>query len=265
MRVRDGRVLAVANPKMSTCQLQAPGSIFKLVTAFAALQEGLVDRDRKFQCDGWKTINGIRLNCTLPDGHGDISFAEAIAQSCNITFYGFGVRLGATRLLAYSRAFGLNRRIPGYLGEQAIGRIPNPPSNPIDSARLSVGQAKGLSITLLEAGEMVRRIAADDVSLPNVDSKRIKRNLNAIRGAMRLAVLAGTCKNAGISGADIAGKTGSPEAVDDPNQRSAWFVGFAPYKKPEVVVVVFVNRGHGYDTAAPLARRIFLAYFRKER
>ncbi|MCX6344458.1 MAG: penicillin-binding transpeptidase domain-containing protein [Armatimonadetes bacterium] len=265
MRVSDGKILAIVNPKVSAIQLHPPGSVFKLVTGFAALQEGITSAGAKFRCSGNQPIGDVLLYCTTPNGHGTISFPEAIAQSCNVTFYGLGRKLGPKRLLKYARVFALDRKVPGYKGVQAVGHLPaSPVIHPAQTAQMAVGQANGFKITLLEAAEMVRRIANGNAHVAGIDNSKTRRNLAVIRSAMRLAVISGTCKNAAVGGVEIAGKTGSPEAADDSDKRNGWFVGFAPYKKPEIVLVVFVNRGHGYDTAAPIARRIFSAYFGKE-
>lgn len=250
MSASDGCIIAIENPKISATQTHPPGSIFKLVTAYAALQEGISSENIIYRCDGHKTLRGVRLNCSFRNGHGAVRIPQAIAQSCNVTFYDLGTRLGSDRLLHYAKAFGLGQKCATYANPQAVGHIPQPPIHPAGVARLAIGQAKGFEITLLEAAEMTRRIATGG-----------QKNLTPIRKAMRLAVVDGTCKNAALDRVKVAGKTGTPEAKDDSNARSGWFVGYAPYDKPEIVVVVFVNRGHGYDAAAPIAKRIFSAFF----
>lgn len=263
MDVRSGKVIAIVRSDVSAQELHPPGSIFKLVTAFAALQENVAENDSVFQCNGGVKIGQSRLNCTLPNGHGRIAFPGAIARSCNVSFYELGRRLGSTRILKYARMFGLSEKVKGYSRAQAFGTLPESVNGPIDSARLAIGQARGFEITLLEAAEMARRLCATYSPLAN--SERARKNLRYVREGMRLAVLKGTCKNAAVDGIDVAGKTGSPEAGANGDQRSAWFVGFAPYDKPEIVVAVFINRGHGYDTAAPIASKIFKAYFEDKR
>ncbi|MCL4395564.1 MAG: penicillin-binding transpeptidase domain-containing protein [Chloroflexi bacterium] len=258
VRVSDGRILALVNPDLSCRRLHAPGSIFKLVTAFAALQENVTRESETFRCGGYAKLGGVVIHCTTPNGHGTRTLIEAIAQSCNVTFYELGVRLGPDRLIKYARDFGLDSKCPTYSGSQAVGALPAAPIHPCEVARLAIGQASGFKITLLEAAGMVRRI-----SMGHIEGKRAAKNLAIVRKGMRLAVTSGTCTSAAISGVEIAGKTGTFEAEGQPSERSAWFVGFAPYGKPKVVVVVFANRGHGYDTAAPIARRIFAAYFGK--
>lgn len=252
VRVSDGAVLAVVNPEVACRHTHPPGSVFKIVTAYAALREGPAREADEFRCGGQRKTSGVVLHCTVPNGHGSLNLTDALAQSCNVTFYDLGLRLGSAKLLKWAHEFGLDIPYAPYGGQQAVGELPARPVHPADTARLAVGQARGFGITLLEAAGIVRRIACgeDDCSA-------------AVRRGMRRAVTSGTCRNAAIEGLEVAGKTGTPEAPEDDSKRSAWFVGFAPYGKPEVVVVVFAERGHGYDTAAPIAARILSAYFGK--
>ena len=255
MRAADGKVLAVVDPDLACAQTHPPGSIFKLVTAFAALEEHLVTPNDHFTCNGWRKLGGMKLNCAIPNGHGRLNLSDAIARSCNVTFYGLGVRLGPERIIQYADLLGLGNGCPGYSGQQVRGALPKPPVHPVDIARLAIGQCKGLSITVLEAAEMTRRIAIGSVPA------RSKSSLAVVREGMRHAVTSGTCRAAAVKGIAVAGKTGSTEAPGNEDERDAWFVGFAPYDKPEVIVVVYARRGHGYDKAAPIAGRILAAYF----
>ena len=281
MRVSDGRIMQVHNPQLACRTLHPPGSIFKLVTAFAALVEGVISESDTLECGGQIRLGGVVLHCTVPNGHGRVNIESAISKSCNVFFYNLGARLGADRITAYARLMGLASAVPSYAGPQAIGQVPARCAHPSEVARLAIGQAPGLGITLLQAAEMVRRIAVPHATplsggergkfLPGNTARiaflgggtkvGVRAAQEAVRRGMRLAVQCGTCKQAALRGVRVAGKTGSPEAPNSDNQRSAWFVGFAPYEKPEVVVVVFVKRGHGFDTAAPIARRIFEAWF----
>lgn len=260
MRVSDGQILSIINRSVARDRSHPPGSIFKLVTAFAALQESITTESTPFKCGGQTKIGGRVFHCTRTNGHGKVDLPQAIAQSCNCRFYDLGLRLGSKRLLAHARAFGLDTPYVGYSKKQS-GQLLKPPSDPVDTARLAIGQAKGLQITLADAAEMVRRIVKGDISLPGAKPADVKRNLAIVRKSMRLAAESGTCRNAAPPGLAIAGKTGSPEVEGDPEARSGWFVGYAPYQKPRVIVVVFVNRGHGFSGAAPIARRIFADYF----
>lgn len=253
----------MVNSDISCRRLHAPGSIFKLVTAFAALQENVTRESEIFRCGGQKKLGEVVLHCTVPNGHGSRTLIEAIAQSCNVAFYELGLRVGAARLISYAHAFGLNDRCRTYPSVQNTGTPPAVPIHPCEVARLAIGQASGFRITLLEAAEMVRHIALGKIAIANNPNRRTASNFAILRKGMRLAVTSGTCKNAAVTGLEVAGKTGTSEADGHPTERSAWFVGFAPYTKPEIVVVVFANRGHGYDTAAPIASRIFKAYFRR--
>jgi len=258
VRASDGKILALVNPDSSCRTLHPPGSIFKLVTAFAALQEGVATESEVFVCTGQKKLGGVVLHCTVPNGHGRITFTQAIAQSCNVTFYELGLRLGPDSLLNHARLFGLDRLYTNYARRQSVGSLSARPLHACEVARLAIGQADGVAITLLGAAEMTRRIATGELA-----GRQAKSSLSAVRNGMRLAAESGTCRNAAVDGVKVAGKTGSPESSDNPDGRSAWFVGFAPHNAPEIVVVVFAERGHGYDTAAPIARKIFSAYFER--
>lgn len=263
MRVSDGRVIATANEDVCCRQLHAPGSIFKLVTAFGALSEGCARENETFRCGGRREVSGHTLHCTVPNGHGAVRIQAAIAQSCNLTFYELGMRLGADRLLGYAELLGLAAPCRGFPGKQSVGTMPRRTVHPADTARLGIGQADGLRITPLAAAEMVRRLVTGDIASDGLDPAQIRSALAVVRRGMRESVTAGTCRAAALASVQVAGKTGSTEAQDNPAERSAWFVGFAPYESPEVVVVVFVKRGRGFDTAAPIAGRVFSAYFRQ--
>lgn len=264
MRVSDGRVLAVVNPKLACERQHPPGSIFKLVTMYAALQEECTRERESFTCGGQKKCGSVVMHCTVPNGHGRLDLTRALAQSCNVTFYDLGLRLGAEKLLSYASLFGLDRRCAGYGGRQSLGKLHARPVHPAETARLAIGQAPEFEITLLGAAQMTRTIALGKVDTTGGNMRCDKTSIAAVRRGMRAAVEFGTCKAAAVRDVAIAGKTGTPEAADDSSQRSAWFVGFAPYEEPEIVVVVFVERGHGYDTAAPIAGEIFSSYFGRD-
>ena len=261
MRVDDGKVLAVVNPRLACAHSHPPGSIFKLVAAFAALEERVVTPNDGFTCSGWRKFAGVKLHCTVPNGHGHLDLTDAIARSCNVTFYGLGCKLGPERILKYADLLGLGGGCPSYSGRQVRGVLSKPPVHPADIARLAIGQCKGFSITVLEAAEMTRRIAVGSVPVKKDEVARARKSLALVRRGMRGAVTSGTCKAAAVKEIAVAGKTGSTEAPGNADERDAWFVGFAPYEKPEVVVAVYAERGHGYNKAAPIAGRILAAYF----
>ncbi|MBN1945431.1 MAG: penicillin-binding protein 2 [Bradymonadales bacterium] len=101
-----------------------PGSTFKIVTAIAALEEGLIGPNDTLRCDGHYTYGNHRFGCSRQHGHGEIHLAEALQQSCNVFFYKLGERLGMERLAEYAVALGFGERPGSGLPNEAPGLVP---------------------------------------------------------------------------------------------------------------------------------------------
>lgn len=270
-----------------------PGSTFKLVNGMAALQEGLATANRVFYCGG--VYKGF--HCFLRSGHGHITFVNAIAQSCDVTFYKLGDRLGIRRLDRYARACGLGQRTGIDLPVEDPGLMPSPawkekvwgqPWYDGDTINTSIGQGFVLATPLQMAnvaaavangGKLYRPYLVDrattwrGVTVWEHHRHLIRRLpvkpglLAVIRRGMRGAVLGGTCTAANSPMVAVAGKTGTAEALPTPSNphglNHTWFVCFAPYRKPEIAAAVFFEKSGGYggSVAAPVARKIIERYF----
>jgi len=144
----------------ATQSLYPPGSIFKIIVAAAALEKGIVDEDSMFTCKGYEEINGIRINCSKEEGHGEISFRDAFAKSCNSAFIQLGMQTGGDQILEMARAFGMGERaFHGWI-EEKYGLLPG--REDIQGAgigNLSIGQGK-LLITPAQAARVTAIIAA---------------------------------------------------------------------------------------------------------
>ncbi len=101
-----------------------PGSTFKIVTAAAALEEGLIGPDDTLHCDGQYTYGNRVFRCNRRHGHGDIRLAEALQQSCNVFFYKLGERLGIERLVEYGTLFGFGEQPGSGLPSESPGIVP---------------------------------------------------------------------------------------------------------------------------------------------
>ncbi|MCA9562196.1 MAG: penicillin-binding protein 2 [Myxococcales bacterium] len=101
-----------------------PGSTFKIVTAVAALEEGLIGPNDTLHCDGSYTYGGNVFRCNRHNGHGDITLAEALQQSCNVYFFKLGERLGIDRLVEYGQMFGFGESPESGLPNESAGRVP---------------------------------------------------------------------------------------------------------------------------------------------
>jgi penicillin-binding protein 2 len=270
--------------------LYSPGSIFKVVTAIAALEEGVTDRKRKIYCSGSFELAGQVFTCWKETGHGSLSIVDAIAHSCNIYFYTLGNDLGIERFNKYMQKFGLEEKTGIDLPAEAIGVIPSAQWKerevkeiwfPGDTINLSIGQGyllltplqvHNIITAIAEEGEIYKLhlvkkiISADGKTIKEIKSE-IYRKLNfspdtfkIVKEGLRQTILKGTGWRANIKELAVAGKTGT--AQNPQGETHAWFIGFAPYDNPEVCITVFLeNGGEGGEAAAPIARAMLEKYF----
>ncbi|MBI4492812.1 MAG: penicillin-binding protein 2 [Chloroflexi bacterium] len=276
------------------------GSVFKLVTTAAALEQGGYTAESPFRCDGvWRGLGGDTvLRDWLPQGHGDTTLARGLTQSCNIVFYELGKALGERDpglLARFARGFGFGKPT-GLVGLAEVpGLVPDPqwkeqsgngPWYLGDSVNQAIGQGYFLA-TPLQVGNMVAAVArggalrspvlvrevagrsgrrayqAQDLGTLPVSAQHLATIQTSMRGVTRLPD--GTAAQAfrGFS-VPVAGKTGSAET--DGKNAHAWFAGYAPADNPQVVLVVMAEeRGLGAEVAAPVARQILEGYFRQPR
>ena len=255
-----------------------PGSVFKIVVAAAALEEGAVTAETEFTDTGSVKAGGFVVNNYDDRVYGEHDFAKAFASSINTTFAKVGVALGAYDMARYAGDFGFNTEIPWQMGG-AVSHFP--PAGEIDKAHLaqvSYGQGEVLASPLtiaLAASAMandgqimkpylIAQILKRDGSVldetdPDVWLRPVSSETAAIvRDLMVQAVRNGTGTAAALEGVQVAGKTGTAEVSDD--EPHAWFAGFAPADNPRVVVAVLVeNGGTGGSVAAPIARQVIAA------
>ncbi|MEA2086896.1 MAG: penicillin-binding protein 2 [Candidatus Caldatribacteriota bacterium] len=270
--------------------LYSPGSIFKVVTAAAALEEGVTDRERKIYCSGSFELANQVFVCWKETGHGSLSMVDAIAHSCNVYFYTLGKDLGIERFNKYMRKFGLGAKTGIDLPAEAMGTIPSAQWKerevkeiwfPGDTINLSIGQGY-LLLTPLQVHNVITTIAvegeiyklhlvkkiisADGNTVKEITPEIYKKvdftsdTFKIIKEGLRQTILKGTGWRANIKEFAVAGKTGT--AQNPQGETHAWFIGFAPYENPEVCITVFLeNGGEGGEAAAPIARAMLEKYF----
>lgn len=247
------------------------GSIFKIVTAAAALENNAVKGDDIFYCGGSENIDGIDFVCNKNDGHKELNFYEAFAKSCNVCFYDTAILTGADRLYDMAKKFGLGQNVLGIEGERAgnadIG------ATRCDIANAAIGQGKIL-ITPLQAARMAAVIANGGVmknvnivknelgsdallekDLYSTSEKRIisKETAEKIKDMMYIAVSDGTGRAAYDKKLKICGKTGSAQTgwkTGESFMVHGWFVGFFPYNNPRYAMAVFLENGQSGAQAA---------------
>lgn len=150
----------------------APGSVFKIITAAAAIESGVCDETQIFRCDGEVTIGGVTLKCTAAEeeGHGELNMSQAMACSCNCYFAKLGQLTGSAEIIKTAEKFGLGREVmQGYPGETP-GNIPSEDElGPWDITNISIGQGEILA-TPLQIAKMTAVVAGGGMDVnPNLE------------------------------------------------------------------------------------------------
>lgn len=258
----------------------SPGSIFKIVILSAALEEKLADLNEVFYCKGFEQVGGNIFKCSSykDGGHGELTLKNALAYSCNSVFIQLGMRLGKDKILEYARLFGLGEKTLIGLPEEKSGNIPlNGEVFYQDIGNISIGQG-AISLTPVQAAQLVLTIVNDGVFKKPVLIKEIRDSngnthinwasqskkqkiLSAetaqnVKEALEAATKYGTGFRANPqSNHNIGGKTGTAETANGSSH--AWFVGYYPADKPDLVISVFVEHGgSGSVKAAPVFKEI---------
>ena len=261
-----------SSPLMERClqRRYPPGSTFKIVVMSGALEEGLTQPDETFECVGCMDVGNFVLNCNST--HGRLNLTEAFAYSCNMAFASIGSRLGVAGIDKWARRFGFMEVWPDVPGADKAHLASN--SAPSSAAEAAIGQADFLvsplhmaqaAAVIANKGRLKEPHLYKGTSRRNQWIKQMKADEGRevvspetaarVAAAMRQAVQYGTCTQAGLSYAEVAGKSGSAE--NPQGDTHAWFVGYAPYEDPKIVcAVVLENAGGGGTYAAPIARRI---------
>jgi len=259
-----------------------PGSTFKIITAAAALEEGVVKLDDTFYCPGYKIVEDRRIRCARTTGHGAETFETGIMNSCNPVFMELGERLGAENFVGYFKQFGLlsktNIDLPGEAGT-IMHKTEN--IGPVELATISFGQS--FQITPIQLVTTVSSIINGGtrvtphfgVSVQDADGNTVKtfsyethenictaETSETMRYLLEKVVSEGTGKNAKIEGFSIGGKTATSQTLPRSDHKYiSSFLGFAPADNPQVLVLVVINNPQGIyyggTIAAPVLRDIY--------
>ena len=279
----------------------APGSVFKIFTAAAALETGTIKPDYSLKCPGLITIFGHTYHDWVWDkghGHGWVDLHRAIVISCDVYFYTLGKLLGIDKIAYFAKRLGLGSRTGIDLPSEDPGLIPSPewvqsvfnrPWWAGETISVAIGQG-AVAVTPLqlayalggiaEGGAFHRphlafknELSALDVKIPVDTLRRFPLKAQTVdvllKGMWGVVNEGGTGAGAHFPGLDIAGKTGTAQVVSAELQQSshgryksnAWFVGFSPSTNPEIVVSVLVMQGEHSAVAAPITRDVIRAYY----
>ncbi len=241
-----------------------PGSIFKIVTAMAALEKGKLRTSSTFRCPGYLLIGGKRFGCWREGGHGVQGLTDALAHSCDVFFYLAGMGVGGELIVSKALEFGLAQKSGIDLPGERSGLVPSRDWKKRkksqgwfdgDTANLAIGQGY-LQVTPVQALVMVAAAATGgDRLVPHlidrVDGFKVAERhglrirmtseyIQAVKQGLDAVINTetGTGQLARISGARIAGKTGTAQSGQ--GEDHAWFVGYAPVSQPKIAMVVFI-------------------------
>jgi penicillin-binding protein 2 len=277
----------------------APGSVFKIVTATAMLQDKNPPESFTTFCPGYATFYGRQFKCWVygKSSHGVVGLHKAILESCDIFFYNVGMRLGIDRLSYYGTKFGLGRKTGIDLPDEKEGLMPS--EEWVQRAfhrkwyageTISVSTGQGAVITTpLQLARMIGGIAMGGVfkqphllkDAPNVGEERValsESTVEKITDAMYGVVNeeGGTARNVRLPGIEVSGKSGTAQVIGYATRErfgkqkkfedNAWFVGYAPRRNPEIVVAVLVQESgkHGGEAAGPVVKDVIKAYYDKK-
>jgi cell division protein FtsI/penicillin-binding protein 2 len=248
VRVRDRNVIAAYNLPILAHRLTTPGSAIKPFVLAFMLEKQILRSDERIVCRRPLSIAGKRLDCSHPEGLTPFNAEEALAFSCNSYFVEAAARLRPGELERRLIDLGFTRS-SRLVADEALGRV-SQTRTMAERQMLAIG-AVGIEITPLELASAYVTLAQKTPHATESES--------VIFAGLRDATDSGLARVAASQKITTAGKTGT---ASDPGQAHthAWFAGFAPAENPEVVVVVFVERGRGSVEASTIARRIFDAY-----
>lgn len=259
-----------------------PGSTFKIITAAAGLEEGVVSLTDQFYCPGYKIVEDRRIRCSKTTGHGSQTFVEAVQNSCNPAFIEVGLRLGVEKYFSYLKQFGLLEKTGIDLpGEAATIMHQQKNVGQVELATMAFGQSFQITPVQLAAtvsslvnggrrvtphfGVAVRNqegVLKKVYSYPlgeQIVSEEVSETLQYL---LERVVAEGSGSRAYLEGYHVGGKTATSETLPrSANIYISSFLGFAPADDPQVLGLVIINHPQGVyyggTIAAPSIQRIF--------
>lgn len=258
-----------------------PGSTFKIITAAAALEEGVVSLTDQFYCPGYKLVEDRRIRCAKTSGHGAETFETGIMNSCNPVFIELGERLGVENYYKYFKQFGLTQKTGIDLpGEAATIMHKQENVGPVELATISFGQSFQITpiqlvttvSSIINGGTRITphfgvEVRETDGTLVETFSYDKREEIcsgetsETMQYLLEKVVSEGGGKNAKIEGYAIGGKTATSQTLPRSEHRYiSSFLGFAPADDPKVLVIAIINNPkgtyYGGLIAAPVVKEI---------
>ena len=276
----------------------APGSVFKIITATAMLEDKVPPESFRAFCPGYGTFYGRQFKCWVygKSSHGLVDLKKAIMESCDVFFYNVGMQLGIDRLSYYASKMGLGHKTgidlpseePGLMPSQEwVQRVFHRKWYAGETISVSTGQG-AVTATPLQLARTIGGIATGGIfkqphllkDPQNVGEDRfaiseptVQKVTDAMYGVVNEGGTGASLKLAGI---ELSGKSGTAQVIGYATRErmgkqkkfedNAWFVGYAPRRNPEIVVAVLVQESgkHGGEASGPVARDIIKMYYDKK-
>jgi len=281
----------------------APGSVFKIITATAMLEDHQISESFTTYCPGYGTFYGRQFKCWVyfskkgPTSHGATNLHDAILKSCDVFFYTVGMKLGIERLSYFGDKLGIGHKTGIDLPSEESGLMPSEAWverafhrkwYPGETISVSTGQG-AVTTTPLQLARIIGGIASggsfkqphmikDLKDVPEIRFPISEHTIEKVTDAMYGVVNepGGTGGQLKLAGVEFSGKSGTAQVIgyDTRNRMgkqkkfedNAWFVGYAPKRNPEICVAVLVQESgqHGGEAAGPVVREIVKAYYDKK-
>lgn len=244
-----------------------PGSTFKIVTASAGLEEGVITPDSPFTCTGSMTVGGRQIKCwRYPRTHGEQTFVQGVRNSCNPVFMQVAERIGADKFHEYMIKFGFNEKTGIDLNGEAVGILHKKDDiGPVELATMSFGQTFQITpIQLLRAAAAVvngGRLITPHFAVKTIDDDGFTQKVfewpdggmaiseetsEKMRAILESVVAEGTGNKAQVDGYRIGGKTATSQKLPRGSGKYiASFMSFAPADKPTVMALVLIDEPQG--------------------
>lgn len=259
-----------------------PGSTFKIITAAAGLEEGVVTPESSFSCPGYIVVDDRKIRCHKVAGHGAESFIQGTMNSCNPVFITVGLRLGVDTYYQYFEKFGLKKKtgidLPGEAGtimhqKENMGNVELATVSFGQSFQITPIQLLTTAASIINGGNRVTphfgvEILGESGEVEEILSYPVEKGIvseetsETLRGILELVVSEGTGKNGKVEGFSVGGKTATSQTLPRGSGRYiASFIGFAPADDPQVIALAIINNPQGVyyggQVAAPVIRQLY--------
>lgn len=259
-----------------------PGSTFKIITAAAGLEEGVITKESSFSCPGFIVVDDRKIRCHKIAGHGTQDFTHCMMNSCNPALISVGLRLGIDKYYAYFERFGLKTKtgidLPGEAGtimhkKENMGNVELATVAFGQSFQITPVQLITTASSIINGGNRItphfgiKTVDAEGNVLetfqyPVTEGIVSDETSKTMREILEMVVSEGSGKNGKIDGFRIGGKTATSQTLPRGSGRYiSSFIGFAPADDPEVIALAIVNNPQGVyyggQVAAPIIRQLF--------